>query len=159
LEKVEKGVKQMNHQMDKENMKFWLFLAIMIIVAILMIFWIISIYWFPRFPFRLHERPPENIPGDIEFFYMADGVVSMINIALLISLLIIYIDIYMKTRSEFTIGLIIFSAVFLLNAIASSPVVAGIFGFQASGLGPFILLPDLFTSAALIVLLYLSVKY
>jgi hypothetical protein len=145
--------------MDKKNTKIWPFLAILIVIGIIAVLGIISISWFPRFPFRPHERPPENIPGDIEFFYMADGVFSMINIALLISLLVIYIDIYMKTRSEFTIGLIIFSAAFLLNALASTPLIAGVFGFQASGLGPFVLLPDLFTSAALIVLLYLSVKY
>jgi hypothetical protein len=35
----------------------------------------------------------------------------------------------------------------------------GIFGFIAFGLGPFALLPELFEFLALIVLLYLSVKY
>jgi hypothetical protein len=152
MEKVEKGVKQMNQQMNEKNMKSWILLAIMIVVATIVVFCFISI---PRGPLR----PPEYIPEDFELFYMAEGVVSMINIALLISLLVIYIDIYLKTRSEFTVGLIIFSAVFLLNVLASSPLVAGIFGFRAFGLGPFILLPDLFTLGALIVLLYLSVKY
>jgi hypothetical protein len=33
------------------------------------------------------------------------------------------------------------------------------FGFRLFGLGPFAMLPDLFTFAALAVLLYLSVKY
>jgi hypothetical protein len=33
------------------------------------------------------------------------------------------------------------------------------FGFRPFGLGPFALLPELFTFAALIVLLYLSVRY
>jgi len=33
------------------------------------------------------------------------------------------------------------------------------FGFRPFGLGPFALLPDLFTFGALAVLLYLSIKY
>jgi hypothetical protein len=33
------------------------------------------------------------------------------------------------------------------------------FGFRPFGLGPFAMLPDLFTLGALAVLLYLSVKY
>jgi len=86
-------------------------------------------------------------------------VVSTINVTLLIFLLVTYINIYRKTRSEFTIGLIIFSAVLLMNALASNPLVIWVFGFRAFGLGPFALLPDLFTFVALVVLLYLSIKY
>ena len=70
-----------------------------------------------------------------------------------------YIDIYRKTQSEFTVGLMIFSIVLLLNALASNPLVTWAFGYRAFGLGPFAMLPDLFTFGALIVLLYLSVKY
>ena len=103
--------------------------------------------------------PQQDIPGDIEFFYTAKTVVSTINVTLLVFLLLIYISIYKKTRSEFTIGLIIFSMVFLLNALASNPLVVWIFGFRPFGLGPFAMLPDLFTFAALSVLLYLSIKY
>jgi len=104
-----------------------------------------------------HIRQPRF--GDIELFYIAKTVISSVNLALLICLLIVYIDIYRKTKSKFTIGLIIFSLVFLLNAIASSPIMQGAFGFSAFGLGPFAMLPDLFTCIALSVLLYLSLKY
>ncbi|MBC7130472.1 hypothetical protein H5T51_04545 [Candidatus Bathyarchaeota archaeon] len=71
----------------------------------------------------------------------------------------IYADIYRKTRSEFTIGLIIFSAALLLYALTSNPIIIRAFGFRPLGLGPFALLPDLFAFAALMVLLYLSFKY
>jgi hypothetical protein len=54
---------------------------------------------------------------------------------------------------------VIFSGVFLLNALASNPLVVRAFGFWPVGLGPFAMLSDLFTLAALAVLLYLSVKY
>jgi hypothetical protein len=99
------------------------------------------------------------IVGDLEFFYTAKTVVSTINVTLSIFLLLTYVGIYRKTRSEFTIGLVIFSAVFLLNALASNPVVTWLFGFRAFGLGPFALMPELFTLGALAVLLYLSIKY
>lgn len=67
--------------------------------------------------------------------------------------------IHRKTQSEFTIGLIIFSMVLLLYALASNPLLHRAFGFRAFGLGPFAMLPDLFTCVALSVLLYLTVKY
>jgi hypothetical protein len=148
----------MKNRMNK-SMRIWLILATLIVVAILAALWAISTFWFPRFPWEPHERPPENIPGDIEFFYTAKTVVSTINVTLLIFLLLTYISIYRKTRSEFTIGLIIFSMVFLLNALASNPLVIWAFGFRPFGLGPFALLPDLFTFTALAILLYLSIKY
>jgi hypothetical protein len=140
------------------NMKFGLIIATLVVVAILAALWANSTFWFP-FPFEPRFRPPGGILWDIEFFYTAKTVVSTINITLLIFLLAIYADIYAKTRSEFTIGLMIFSAVLLLNALTSNPVVIWFFGFGAFGLGPFALLPDLFTLIALMVLLYLSVKY
>jgi len=97
--------------------------------------------------------------GDIELFYTAKTVVSTVNATLLVFLLITYIDIYRKTQSEFTIGLIIFSMVLLLYALASNPLIHWIFGFRALGLGPFAMLPDLFTCIALAVLIYLTFKY
>jgi hypothetical protein len=141
------------------NMIIWLLLPTLVVVAILAALWASSTFWFPRSPWERHQPYPYEIPGDIEFFYTAKTVVSTINVTFLIFLLITYIDIYRKTRSEFTIGLVIFSMVFLLNALASNPFVIWAFGFQPFGLGPFALLPDLFTFAALAVLLYLSVKY
>jgi hypothetical protein len=148
----------MKHCMNK-NVRTWLILATLIVVAMLAALWATSTFWFPRSPWGRHWPPSYEIPGDIEFFYTAKTVVSTINVTLLIFLLLTYVSIYRKTRSEFTIGLIIFSMVFLLNALASNPFVMWGFGFRPFGLGPFAMLPDLFTCVALIVLLYLSVKY
>jgi len=149
----------MKNDMNK-SMRIWLILATLIVVAILAELWAWSTFWFPRYPWWAQRPwPPENIPGDIEFFYTAKTVVSTINVTLLVFLLLTYISIYRKTRSDFTIGLIIFSLVLLLNALASNPFVIWVFGFRPFGLGPFALLPDLFTFVALTVLLYLSIKY
>jgi hypothetical protein len=150
----------MKNRMNK-SMRIWLILATLIVVTILAAIWALSTtFWFPipGYPWQPRPRPPENIPGDIEFFYTAKTVFSTVNVTLSIILLLTYVSIYRKTRSEFTIGLIIFSAVFLLNALASNPLVIWIFGFRPFGLGPFALLPDLFTCGALIILLYLSLK-
>jgi hypothetical protein len=142
-----------------KNMRTWIILTTLIVVAILATVWATSTFWFPRYPWERHLPPQHEIPEDIELFYTLDTVVSTINVTLSIFLLLIYVSIYRKTRSEFTIGLIIFSAVFLLNALASNPLVIWAFGFRAFGLGPFAMLPDLFTLGALAVLLYLSIKY
>jgi hypothetical protein len=133
-------------------------LATIIVVAILA-FWASSAFWLPRSPFEPHQPPLRNIRGDIELFYTLKTVISTINVTLSVILLMTYVSLYRKTRSEFTVGLIIFSAVFLLNALASNPLIIWAFGFIPGGLGPFAMLPDLFTLVALGVLLYLSVKY
>jgi hypothetical protein len=98
-------------------------------------------------------------PGDIELYYVARTVFSTINIVLLIALIINYISIFLKTKSEFTIGLILFAIFFLIKDITWSPFVIGVFGFGLFGLGPFAFLPDLFELIGLSVLLYLSIKY
>ena len=148
----------MSNQMNKNAIN-WSILVILIVVAILAALWATTTIWFPLYPFEPHERPPMEVFGDIELFYTIKTVVSTINVTLLIFLLVTYINIYRKTRSEFTVGLIIFSGVFLLNALASNPFVIWVFGFRPFGLGPFAMLPDLFTLGALGVLLYLSIKY
>ena len=160
MEKVEKGEKQSSSYMNN-NLKIGLVIAVVLVaIALLAAFWASATFPFPlsnfferRFP------PPGEIIGDFEFFYVAQTVVSTVNVTLLIFLLVTYIDIYRRTRSQFTIGLIIFSLVFLLNALTANPMVMWVFGFRAFGLGPFALLPDLFEFVALTVLLYLSIKY
>jgi hypothetical protein len=141
------------------NLRTWSVIAMLILVAILAALWATFTFWLP--PSRWEHRlpPPQYIPEDLEFFYTMEAVFSTINVTLSVFLLLTYLSIYRKTRSEFTIGLTIFSLVFLLNALASNPLVIWSFGFRPLGLGPFALLPDLFTFGALAVLLYLSFKY
>jgi hypothetical protein len=149
----------MENHMDR-SIRYWLILAIIIIVAILAAVWAsLTVGVLPGFPFEPRPPPGRVTPGDYEFFYTVKTVVSTIDVTLSLILLITYLSIYSKTRSDFTLGLTIFSAVILLNALVSDPLVTYLFGFRAFGLGPFAMLPDLLTLAALSVLLYLSVKY
>ena len=97
-------------------------------------------------------------PGDVELYYTFKTVLSSINATFLVFLLATYIKMYKEIKSEFTIGLMLFSITLLLYALASNPILQGIFGFRAFGLGPFAMLPDLFTTIALAVLLYLTMK-
>ncbi len=101
--------------------------------------------------------PPLDIL-DIQLFYTVRAVISTVNIALVLMLLFIYLDIYRKTRAQFTAGLVIFSLVLLLYTITSNPFMQRIFGFRAFGLGPFAMLPDIFAFIALLILLYLSLE-
>lgn len=148
------------------NLKIWLFTVIIAVLAIaaLAAFWAMYTINQPRtssappFPFR--PIPIQRInPADIELYYIARTVFSTINIALLIALITTYGSIYIKTRSHFTIGLLIFATFFLIKDVTWSPFLIGVFGFGTFGLGPFAFLPDLFEFAALSVLLYLTVKY
>ena len=151
----------MENRMNK-SLRIWLLLVILVVVAIFAWLLATSMFWFPPNPYEPWEprfRPPGNLFLDIELFYTIKAVISTVNVTLLVFLLATYVDIYRKTRSDFTVLLIIFSAVFLLNALASNPFVIRAFGYEPFGLGPFAMLPDLFTLAALSVLLYLSAKY
>jgi len=147
----------MGNQMNKTLWIWIVILVTLIAVALLAGLWAALTFYHPQFSWR-QLPPPGSIPGDIEFFYIAKTVVSTLNIALLSFLILTYADIYRKTRSQFTIGLLMFSIVFLMKDFASNPMVIRASGFGLYGLGPFALLPDLFEFAALSVLLYLSVK-
>jgi hypothetical protein len=153
---------QMETQMEKKP-RLWLLVIVigLIVIGVLAAVWAslsFDIITSSRFPFR-PLPPPEFNPADLEFYYIAKTVVSTINIALLVFLIATYVTIYTKTKSEFTIGLLIFAVIFLIKDLTASPFIAGAFGFRLYGLGPFALLPDVFELAALSVLLYLSVKY
>jgi hypothetical protein len=147
---------KMENKMNSSiKFKIGLILPILILVAFFAAFWAASIFYSPLEP---RPRPAFN-PYDFEFFYFAHAIISTLNVALLAILLITFISVYRKTKSEFSFALIIFGFAFLLKDLISSPFTASVFSFYASGLGPFIVLPDLFEFAALTVLLYLSIKY
>jgi hypothetical protein len=149
----------MENQMNK-RLKLGLIIVILVAVAIFAAFWAVVLRQQQIPAFEQRRVPPHGlIPGDFEYFYVANAIISTINIALLAILAIIYFNIYIKTRSQFTIGLIIFALVFLVQNVTSSPFITSPFGFRAYGLGPFAFLPGLFEFFALTVLLYLSIKY
>jgi hypothetical protein len=94
--------------------------------------------------------------GDYLIYYQVKAVLASVNAFLLISLLSIYWKVYRDTKLEFSLGLVIFSFALLLYSMVSNPLLVNVAGFRASGLGPFAMLPDLFTCIASFTLLYIS---
>lgn len=95
-------------------------------------------------------------PRDHAIYYTIKAVLSSVNAFLLITLSTIYWRVYRETGLEFSLGLVIFSFALLLYALTSNPLLVGLAGFRGSGLGPFAMLPDLFTFIASVTLLYIS---
>lgn len=153
----------MRNQMNNTKLKLGLIVALLVLVALFATLWVMVTIGRQIPAFEQRRVPPpgfiSGVSGDLEFFYAAYTIISTINIALLVILTLIYISIYLKTRSQFTIGLIIFALVFLVKDLTSSPLITSLLGFRAYGLGPFELLPGLFECFALSILLYLSIKY
>jgi len=90
------------------------------------------------------------------YFLIIKAVISTVNTILLLIVLVIYLEIYRKTESTFSLGLVIFAIALLLYSVTSNPFIHGFAGFRLSGLGPFTILPDIFTCIASAILLYLS---
>ncbi len=111
----------MEKQMNSNRLKIGLVLTILVAVAVLAAFWATAILH--QSPFQIRRAPPPGgfVPGDFEIFYVAFTIISTINIALLVIVLFTYVNIYSKTRSPFTIGLIIFALAFLMKDLAAQP--------------------------------------
>ena len=148
-------------------LKIWIIFAVLLVVVVFADYLATqnlpspsaSIFEPRPVPFdQFHYDRYYSVIGDMELFYKVKTILSTVNITLLVFLLSSYFDMYRKIRSEFTIGLILFSLTLLLYALSSNPLLQWIFGFRAFGLGPFAMLPDLFTTIALVVLLYLTMK-
>lgn len=148
---------------ESDNMKKITNIGLIIMLVIIAVFIgiVLSIIFPLSLPSKMPpsgENPPKPPVGDFQWFYTAKTVISIVNITLIIVLLIIYIEIYRKIKSKFTIGLITVMLVLLFYAITSNPLLQVQSGFRAGGLGPFAMLPDLFATIALTILLYLSLE-
>jgi hypothetical protein len=103
-----------------------------------------------------HDGGPIEPPS--ELIITAKLIISFVNLFLILSLLIIYLDIYRTVSSRFTVGLIVTIVALLVYAITSNPVFQMLLGYPVSGPGPFLFIPDIFTALAAGVLIYLSIE-
>ena len=104
------------------------------------------------------HREHQPIQPPSELMLTAKLVISFVNVFLIISLLVIYVDIYRTVRSRFTVGLIITIVALLVYAITSNPILQMFLGYPIAGPGPFLFIPDIFTALAAGVLIYLSME-
>ncbi|MEM4257291.1 MAG: hypothetical protein QXZ13_01755 [Candidatus Diapherotrites archaeon] len=94
--------------------------------------------------------------GLLESFSIISVFLNTINSFLLIYLLYNYITIYLNLKSKFALGLIVIASALFAQSVSANPLVAQFFGFRGFGLGPFALIPSIFTLVASLVLIYLS---
>ena len=104
--------------------------------------------------FDMHEleRLREELPGALTIKMIFTSLTSI----LLIGLIVVHVRVYRETGTRFSLGLVIFSIALILYTLASNPMLHRLVGFRRLGLGPLLMLPDLFMVVAAAILLYLS---
>ncbi|MCD6208386.1 hypothetical protein CW696_00475 [ANME-2 cluster archaeon] len=94
---------------------------------------------------------------DPVFIMNVKTVITTANVVLLVLLLAIYIRSYARIKSKFTLGLMIFAFLLLLQAVTSTPCMhAATCGRRMCVIGPLDVLPDILEFMALLVLMHLS---
>jgi hypothetical protein len=85
-------------------------------------------------------------------------LISAVNVILLVYLFATYVDMYRQTKASFTLGLVFLSGALLSYSLFSNPVLLTVSGGSSSIriVRYFNFLPDLFTTVASTILIYLS---
>ncbi len=94
---------------------------------------------------------------DPVFIMNVKTVITAANVVLLVLLLAMYIRSYHRIKSKFTLGLMIFAFLLLLQAVTSTPCMHSITcTHRMCTVGPLTVIPDILQFMALLVLVYLS---
>ena len=101
------------------------------------------------------SRPVQQPPTPMENL---KTVISFINIGLIIPLFIIYAGIYRKVRSSFTLGLMAVIFALGMYAVTSNPLLVSLLGGRPDYIGIFQIIPDLCATAALVILIWISLE-
>ncbi len=97
-----------------------------------------------------------GMQGQSAYLLVVKSVITTVNSGLCVVLIAGYLRLYAEVKSRFTLGLLFTMFSLLVYAATSNPVMHALWGYCLQGLGPFTLIPDIFASAALGTLLYLS---
>jgi len=101
--------------------------------------------------------PPHAPPVGIESVLRIKLFVTTLNVVVLLVLLWNYVAVYRDLPNRFTLSLLLITVALLLYAVSSNPLLPLLLGFRhGTTLGPFVFIPDVFASIAVIVLLYQS---
>ena len=102
--------------------------------------------------------PPAGGPAASGTLGRAAGVLSLVDLALLVSLIVVYVRTYRDTRAPFALGLVLFLVALVIESTSLSLPILAAFGFGWGGLGIFFLVSTIFETIALAVFLYLSLN-
>jgi len=106
------------------------------------------------FPFGINQFPRfENDPN-----FQTHIVLTTVSIALLLALLVVYIRMYIETKANFSLGLVVVLLALLVQGLLSYPIVIGFIGTVSLGPGLSSQFADVFTVCAYAVFLYLSLE-
>ena len=127
-------------------------------ISIGIFFIILAIIYFFGLTLGMNELG-RGIRGQIllQNFLIPTMLITSISTLLLIYLITNYVSVFLKTKSEFSIGLLLFSIALLVQALTTNPLVKLLFEFKGP-MGLFDLIPSIFTLIAVIALVYLSLK-
>ena len=106
------------------------------------------------FDFDMHEL--ERFREELPRVLTIKMIFTTLTSALLIGLIVVHVRVYRETGTRFSLGLVIFSVALILYTLASNPMLHRFVGFRRIGLGPLLMLPDVFMVVAAAILLYLS---
>jgi hypothetical protein len=85
-------------------------------------------------------------------------ILSTVSIALLVALIVIYLNVYAQTGARFALGILVVMFALLMQSLFQYPLLLGLFGVYPNPFGPFLSSADLFTIAAYTIFLYLSLE-
>jgi len=110
---------------------------------------------------NLEDLDPENlrlVSSQLSAYIRGKTLISAVNVILLVYLFATYVDMYRQTKARFTLGLVFLSGALLSYSLFTNPVLLTVSG--GSGgiriVRYFNFLPDLFTTVASTILIYLS---
>jgi hypothetical protein len=110
----------------------------------------------PPFGWDISPEELERLRNLLPYYLTAKAVIDTINTVLILSLVVIHINIYRRTGTKFSLGLVLFSTALLLYTIVANPLIHRVLGFRRIGFGPIFIIPDLLTLLASAILIYLS---
>jgi amino acid transporter len=113
----------------------------------------------PDRPLLEHLTPQQlqEISNMLALYVKGRTVLALINTGLLLYLMALYFSIYRENRSNFSLCLVLFSFTLFLYSITSNPILIWVNGFQETNIfNIFNFLPDIFTTLASAILIYLS---
>jgi hypothetical protein len=105
--------------------------------------------------FRFGPSPPF---GALEPVMTLRVVFSTTNVALLVALLVVYAKMYVETKANFSLGLVVVLAALLLHSLISYPLLVVRAGPIPIGPGEFLSTADIFMLVAYAIFLYLSLE-